>query len=400
MDNRKLNVACIFDGYLEVGGGFQTQLRNLKELKKIENANFIIFVFRKENQEILKNFGFNVVFFKSKFLDKVVRFILRNEISFIFTKKFKLMTKFEKHLKKYNIDLVYFMSPNPLALDLVNHNYIFTVWDLCHRDFCEFPEVNFYREFELRELVYTKALKKAIAVISDSDLGKQNIIRRYGVDENRVYVANFLPSVNVIMEGKENKIDIKKKYGIDSDYIYYPAQFWSHKNHVYIIDALYLLKKEGLRINAVFSGADKGNLDYVFNYAKKLGVHELVKYIGFAPNEEIYYLYKQALALVMPTYFGPTNIPPLEAFAVGTPVIYSDLPGLREQVGDAALLCDLKDPKSLASHIKLLYYNKEKRDILVKKGYEKLKELEKNSIVNVLKRIIDDYSVKLKCWKI
>ena len=41
MDNRKLNVACIFDGYLEVGGGFQTQLRNLKELKKIENANLI-----------------------------------------------------------------------------------------------------------------------------------------------------------------------------------------------------------------------------------------------------------------------------------------------------------------------------------------------------------------------
>ena len=49
-------------------------------------------------------------------------------------------------------------------------------------------------------------------------------------------------------------------------------------------------------------------------------------------------LYTEALALVMPTYFGPTNLPPLEAFQTGTPVLYSDLPGMREQVGDAAIM--------------------------------------------------------------
>ena len=56
-------------------------------------------------------------------------------------------------------------------------------------------------------------------------------------------------------------------------------------------------------------------------------------------------LYKESIALVMPSYFGPTNIPPLEAFNLGVPVLYSDLPGLKDQVGDAALLLDLNKPK-------------------------------------------------------
>ena len=44
--------------------------------------------------------------------------------------------------------------------------------------------------------------------------------------------------------------------------------------------------------------------------------------MNFLPDEEISYLYKNCLAVVMPTYFGPTNIPPLEAFKLGIPTIY------------------------------------------------------------------------------
>ncbi|HEX6260676.1 MAG TPA: glycosyltransferase, partial [Woeseiaceae bacterium] len=60
------------------------------------------------------------------------------------------------------------------------------------------------------------------------------------------------------------------------------------------------------------------------------------------------YLYSDALALVMPTYFGPTNIPPMEALALGVPVLYSDLPSFREQLGEAARYIDLERPESLA----------------------------------------------------
>lgn len=391
-----MNIAVALEGELQGGGGYQQQLSTILELKKNNKYNVIAFVFSKNNKEVLESYGINAIEAKKKLTDKLFRFINRQEWFYPFSSIFKAKSVFEKKLDANDIDLVYFLSPSTLSLDLLTHNFIITNWDLSQRDTPEFPEVNHFREFERREILYTKSLTKAVAVLVDSNLGKQNVVRRYGVDDNRVYVASFAPSVNA--EPKK-LIDVKTKYAMAGEYIYYPAQFWSHKNHVYIIDAIVLLKRQGIKLTAIFSGSNTGNLDYVLGYAKSQGVGELIEYIGFAPNEDIYSLYKNALAMVMPSYFGPTNIPPLEAFAIGTPVIYSDLDGLREQVGDAALLCDLKNPNNLAEYLKSLLASDELRQSLIQKGTQRLAELQKASVTNVLESIFDDYAVKLKCWK-
>lgn len=391
-----MNIAVVFDGELQGGGGYQQQLSTVIELSKLAKYNYVAFVFSHENKKVLDSYGINSVVVKKTVLDKAYRLFHRQEWFVPFSRQFKLKTLFEKSLEAYDIDLVYFLSPSGLSLDLTTHNYIITVWDLCHRDTPEFPEVNYFREFETREQLYTKSLKKAVSILVDSELGKSNIIKRYGIDDVRIQVAPFKPSINAFVD---NKFDVKAKYEISGEYIYYPAQFWSHKNHIYIISAIAILKEEGINLTAIFSGSNKGNLDYVLDYAKILNVSELVKYIGFAPNEEIYSLYKNALAMVMPSYFGPTNIPPLEAFAIGTPVIYSDLDGLRDQVGDAALLCDLKSPNNLAEHLKSVLESENLRNDLIIKGKKRLDELNKSNIVDILNEIFDDYSIKLKCWK-
>ncbi|NNP73966.1 hypothetical protein A7P53_15390 [Acinetobacter defluvii] len=394
MDTQKLNIACVFEGDIESGGGFQTQLSIILKLSKNDKYKITAFTFSNKNEELLIKHGLNVVCLKTSIFDKILK-IFSLQIWFQIL-RFKWKTTFEKSLDNHSIDLVYFLSPSSLALYLVDHNYIYTVWDLCHRDMPEFPEVNYYREFELRENLYTLVSKKAVAILTDSKLGKDNLIRRYGVDSERIFNISFAPSINA---KESNFINIKEKYNIESNYIYYPAQFWAHKNHVYIIDAIVKLKNKGILLAAVFSGSDKGNLEYILGYAKKLDVEHLIHYIGFAPNEEIYYLYKQSLALVMPSYFGPTNIPPLEAFVIGTPVIYSDLDGLREQVEGAALLCDLKNSSHLVEHLELLINSSEKRIELIELGYKRLEELQKSSIDQTLIKIFDDYSVKVKCWK-
>ena len=396
MDTQKLNIACIFEGNLHNGGGFQTQLSTIVALNEYQNYQITAFTFSKENHELLVSNGLKTIYIKVNFLDKIFKILSLQEWFYIFSSTFKLKTFFEKSLVKHHIDLIYFLAPSSLALSLVSHNYIYTIWDLCHRDMPEFPEVNYFREFEIRESIYNKAPKKAIAVLTDSELGRDNAIRRYNLDSNRVFSASFVPSANA---KKTGFLDIKKKYQVDGEYIYYPAQFWAHKNHVYIIDAIAKLKEKGIFLTAIFSGSDKGNLDYVLNYAQKLNVADLVRYIGFAPDDEIYHLYKQSLALVMPSYFGPTNIPPLEAFAIGTPVIYSDLAGLREQVADAAVLCDLKNPQNLVEHLRLLLHNPDRRLELIEQGYRRLNELQKTSVSHVLMQIFDDFLIKLKCWQ-
>lgn len=387
-----LRVGVVFEGNLTDGGGFQTQISTLQNLHNSTYADFVFFVFSSKNQEILKKYGIECHVVPNTILAKIFKVLHKSSLLYDLFFKLGILTSFEKTLKKYEIHLCYFLSPSPEAYYLKQHNYIFTMWDTSHREFMEFPEVNFKGVFERREKFYSAVLKKAVAIISDSQYAKENLIRYYGLNRERIYPCSFLPSVNAY---QKQEIDIFSKYKIvKQEYIYYPAQFWAHKNHVYIIDTLRILKDKGYNIKAVFSGSNKGNLDHVLNYAKKQGVDHLIKYIGFAPNEEIYSLFYNSIALVMPTYFGTTNIPPLEAFAIGTPVIYSNLPDLREQTQDAALYCDLNNPSTLANHIIKLRNDVDLRTSLINLGKDRLVSLQEIKIDDILKNIIETYKTR------
>ena len=87
-------------------------------------------------------------------------------------------------------------------------------------------------------------------------------------------------------------------------------------------------------------GSDKGNINYIRERTDRLGLNQHVNIPGYVSDKELYVFYKNSLALVMPTYLGPTNIPLLEAAELGCPVLCSDLPGHRELLEDAALYFD------------------------------------------------------------
>jgi len=140
-----------------------------------------------------------------------------------------------------------------------------------------------------------------------------------------------------------------------------------------------------------------GNLAHVRRIAGELGLADRVAFPGFVPNGEIRCFYKQSLALVMPTYFGPTNLPPLEAFHLGVPVLYSDLPGMREQVGDAALRLDLNDPACLAEHLLSLVKTPGLREQLIARGHAAL-HAAAAAHPNPLESIISAFATKKSCW--
>ncbi|MEA3420937.1 MAG: glycosyltransferase family 1 protein [Acidobacteriota bacterium] len=400
-----MKIAVFSEQDILAGGGYQQAINMLLLLnqRQCEKRQFVFITTLHSNIETLSTYGIQAHFLKLSLLSKVLLRLSSRQLLFHrILRKIHIVNSFDRFLSTYGIDLIYFVTPSGYALYTDKYNYIFTVWDLCHRDFMEFPEVRENRTFESREAVYQHALTKAVAVIIDSELGKENVIRRYRVDPERVEILPFSPAPETRLDDDAYQagfVDIKQKYQINGDYIYYPAQFWAHKNHVYILKAIALLKEEhDTELYAVFSGSDKDNLNHVLAVAESLEIKHLVKYVGFVPNEEIPYLYKQSLALVMPTYFGPTNLPPLEAFQLGVPVIYSDLPGLREQVGDAALLVDLSNPQSLVNHLLSLLHQPELRKNLIEKGRHQLLQHTDEERWAILESIFDRFSVKLSCW--
>ena len=130
---------------------------------------------------------------------------------------------------------------------------------------------------------------------------------------------------------------MRTTYHLPDRYLFYPAQFWPHKNHARIVQALGVLKREhGLKIPVVFSGSHtveirERTFREVMSVSSQLGLEKEIHYLGYVPDEDMSGIYAEAVGLVMPTFFGPTNIPIFEAWAFGCPVLTSDIRGIENR---------------------------------------------------------------------
>ena len=401
----QIKLGVWFDQELSSGGGYQQSLNAAFLINKISNEILhpVYFTPYPENISELNALGFEAHLIAMPFLFTVFlkfQLIFKRLGNFRLFKCFFNSNLFERKFLNHGIDLVYFLSPSPLAVYLNKINFVTTVWDLAHRDDVEFPEVRCDGVFEGREDNYRKILPKAIAVIADSPLGRDNLIHRYGIDFDRIHIISFSAGeVSKISNFKDPLFDVKSHYQLSIPYVFYPAQFWAHKNHIYILEGIMSLENiYGIKVGAIFSGVDKGNMNFIRYKVDEFKLSDRVKFAGFVPSERLYHLYKQSLALVMPTYFGPTNLPPLEAFSLGVPVLYSDKGGLREQVGDAAFLMNLQDPDSMAKSLNELIINPSLSESMKKNGLKLISDFNDDDRVRVLEVLFLNFQRRCACW--
>ncbi len=296
---------------------------------------------------------------------------------------------------EHHIDLVWFVTV-PIY-ETVDAPYLFTVWDLEHRIQPYFPEVSVSGwTWDMREKFYQYILPRAAYVITGTEAGKQEVVDFYGIPAKRVKVLPFAvpgfisrPGAGVAPAG----------FLPGSPYLFYPAQFWPHKNHIALLLALKILvEREGLDFSIVFTGSDKGNRQYVQQVATDLGLMDRVHFQGFVPRGELMRLYQNAFALVFPSFFGPDNIPPLEAFALGCPVVAARVSGAEEQMGDAALLFDPRDEAQLAATIKELHATPGLRETLIQRGQERARRWTARDYVRGIFDIAEEFKVIRRCW--
>ena len=157
-------------------------------------------------------------------------------------------------------------------------------------------------------------------------------------------------------------------------FLFYPAQLWRHKNHENLLIALAGIKEEYPDIQMVFSGFGKNNAIQIESLITSLQLDKHVRLLGYVSDSDLGRLYTMARALVMPTFFGPTNIPPLEAFTLGCPVAVSNIYGMPEQVGDAALLFDPRDSDDIAQCVVRLWTDDTLCHALIRKGKKRASE--------------------------
>ena len=297
-------------------------------------------------------------------------------------------------LKLNRIDLLIFTAPNTLCFKL-GKPFIFPVHDLQHRLNPRFPEVSAGGIKEEREYLYTNSVSGAAAILVDSETGKEDVLNFYPSGKEKVKVLPYTPPNYLRRDYTNEEMErARQKYRLPPRFIFYPANFWPHKNHRLIIQALnYIKTKRNTNIPVVFVGAREGmysSYPEVQEQIRAGGLEDLVHYPGYVTNDEMGCLYKLAEMLVMPTFFGPTNIPYLEAFYLGCPVIGSDIRGIKEQIGDAGLLVDPESSENLAGAILKIWNDTGLREQLIKKGYEKTGEWDFDKFSATLNKIIDE----------
>ncbi len=216
-----------------------------------------------------------------------------------------------------------------------------TVHDLMHRYEKRFPEVSANGEFESREFHFSETVRWSRGVLVDSELGRIQLVESYGIDPDRVFVLPYIAPSYIYDYDGSGDAGVRAKYELPAKFFFYPAQFYQHKNHAALIDAMARMLPAYPDVKLALVGAKERNgYEEVRRRVDDLGLHDNVMFLGYAPDTDMAALYRTARALVMPTYFGPTNIPQLEAFALGCPVATSRIYGIPEQVGNAALLFD------------------------------------------------------------
>ena len=106
-----------------------------------------------------------------------------------------------------------------------------------------------------------------------------------------------------------------KKIDINGDYLLYLAQFWAHKNHTYIVNAINYLKKiKKLDFKVVFTGYDKGNLYKIKMLIKKFNLQKNFLIFNYVDDHTLRDLYKNCLAVIIPTMVAPHTFLLYEAF--------------------------------------------------------------------------------------
>lgn len=210
------------------------------------------------------------------------------------------------------------------------------------------------KEIEARNRQFTKIAMTCTRMILSSEDARKDFESFAPSQAGKARVLSFvsIPS----FEKVSNLASLQKKYGIDRPYFYVPNQFWAHKNHKVIVDAVIALKTNYPDILVVSTGAtqDYRNPEYFPELNKRIdetGIMQNFKVLGIVPFQDVVGLMLNAQAMINPSLFEGWSTTVEEAKSLGVPLLLSEIPVHIEQAKDTAIFFAAGDSTSLAEKI-------------------------------------------------
>ena len=342
-----------------IGGVYYVQnlIRSLCSLPKNEQIKLHILT---SNKKVLEELEQITGYSNMKFVSDTIKY---NKLETFINKVSRKLFKRKIIDKKIKLDWLFPLFDVPNSLKHI-YNLVFWIPDLQEKylqDFFSKEELVIRHERCLNMI----RLNHKIVFSSQSALNDFNIF--YPNSKNPKAVLPFAVTHPDLTSKKI--IEVKEKFGIEGDYYFSPNQFWQHKNHIAIIEAIKILKDRGILVKVVFTGKeyDYRNPNYTTDLKNKVTEYKLeseVLFLGFIDRIEQLVLMKNSIAVIQPSLFEGWSTVVEDAKALNQTLIVSDIAVHKEQLEDKAFYFEPNDYSLLAniiedinenSNIKLVY---------------------------------------------
>jgi glycosyltransferase involved in cell wall biosynthesis len=206
-----------------------------------------------------------------------------------------------------------------------------------------------------RDIGFRAQIASGRSILLSSESAMRDCRKFYPNLQNEVSVVRFAaqPAAGLLTTDVN---DVLAQYGLPGGYFYLPNQFWRHKNHQVVVDALVIAKQRGLDIVVAVSGSpddsrEPGYFGDLMKQVKSRGLEKNFRYLGMIPLDHVYALLRASIALINPSRFEGWSTTVEEAKSFGVPAILSDIDVHREQTGGTARYFGVDDPQALATHL-------------------------------------------------
>lgn len=254
--------------------------------------------------------------------------------------------KVRQFLQDQKLDCVFATADYGADLGIPLLSWLF---DFQHRDM---PELFPQRDLEIREEMFQSVLQRADIVILSSNHSQAACKQYYPQWLDKTRVMPFVAHIPEAMF-KVDPSAVRSKYNLPARFIFLPNQFWKHKNHDLVIEAVNKAVKEEPSLVVAFSGAPEDTRDrfygpYLRSKIQYYRLQKHIKILGLIPEEDVFALMRSSLCILQPSLYEGWSTVVEQAKSLDKPILLSDLEVHREQNPQHAQYFQALDDEELA----------------------------------------------------
>lgn len=228
---------------------------------------------------------------------------------------------------------------------------------------------------------FRRGLERADRVIAVSGATRRDVLNLMNLPPDHVrQIYNAIdPGFLPIETDDRKRRAVLERYQIQYPYLLYAGSVNPRKNVARIVEALALLRQDLVDhpkykdLRLVIIGDQISKYPALRRAVHQSRVTDAVRFLGFVKREELKVFYQGAEAFVFPSLYEGFGLPPLEAMALGTPVVSSGVSALPEVVGDAAMIVKPENVFDIARGIREVLLDDGLRADLIARGREQVK---------------------------